>query len=46
MGRGQVHCIEVKSDNEEDDDFGHIQNIEEITTKIAEEGATGHDNMT
>jgi hypothetical protein len=26
MGRGQVHYIEVTSDNEEED-FGHIQNM-------------------
>jgi hypothetical protein len=34
MGHGQVHYIAVTSDNEEDEDFGHIQNIEAITTKI------------
>jgi hypothetical protein len=44
MGHGQVHYIEVTLDNEEDEDFGHIQNIEAITTKIVEEGATGHDS--
>jgi hypothetical protein len=39
-----VHYIEVKSDNEENEDFNHIQNIEANTTKIAEEEATGYDS--
>jgi hypothetical protein len=34
----------VTSDNEEDEDFGHIQNIEEDTPETAEEEATGHDS--
>jgi hypothetical protein len=37
MVRGKAHYIEVTSDNEEDEDFGHIQNIEADTTKTAEE---------
>jgi transposase InsO family protein len=44
MGCGQVHYIEVTSDNEEEDDFGHIQNMEADTTETAGEEATGHDS--
>jgi hypothetical protein len=43
MGSGKAHYIEVTSDNEEDEDFGHIQNIEADTTETAEEEGTGHD---
>jgi hypothetical protein len=32
MGCGQVHYIEVTSDNEEEDEIGQIQNMEEETT--------------
>jgi hypothetical protein len=46
MGYGQVHYIEVTSDNEEDEDFGHIQNMEADNTKTAEEEPTGHDSTT
>jgi hypothetical protein len=46
MGRGKAHYIEVTSDNEEDEDFGHIQNIEADNTKTTEEEATGHDSTT
>ena len=46
MGRGQVHYIEVTSDNEEDEDFGHIQNLEADTIETIEEEATGHDSAT
>jgi hypothetical protein len=46
MGRGKVHYIEVTSDNEEDEDFGHLQNIEEDTTETPEEEVTGHDMTT
>jgi hypothetical protein len=46
MGRGKAHYIEVASDNEEDEDFGHIQNIEADTTETAEEEAIGHDSAT
>ena len=28
MGKGKVHYIEVISNDEEDEDIGHIQNIE------------------
>jgi hypothetical protein len=44
MGRGQVHYIEVTSENEEEEDFGHIQNMEPDTTETAEEETTGHDS--
>jgi hypothetical protein len=37
MGRGQVHYIEVTSDNEEEEDYGQIQNIEAETTEALEE---------
>ena len=33
MGRGKAHYIEVTSDNEEDEDYGHLQNIEAGTPK-------------
>jgi hypothetical protein len=45
MGRGKAHYIEVTSDNEEDQDLSHLQNIEADTTETAEEG-TGHDMAT
>jgi hypothetical protein len=28
MGKGKAHYIEVISDDEEDEDFGHLQNME------------------
>jgi hypothetical protein len=28
MGRGQAHYIEVTSDDEEEDEYGQIQNME------------------
>jgi hypothetical protein len=37
MGRGYVHYIEVTSDDEEEDEYGQIQNIEPKTLKAAEE---------
>jgi hypothetical protein len=43
MGRGKAHYNEVTSDNE-DEDFGHIQNIEADTTETAEEEGTGHNS--
>jgi hypothetical protein len=46
MGRGQVHYIEVTSDNEEEEDFDHIQNMQAYTNETAEEEATGHDSAT
>ena len=46
MGRGQVHYIEVTSDNEEEEDFSHIQNMEADTIETADEEATGHDSTT
>jgi hypothetical protein len=45
MGRGQVHYVEVTSDNEEEDKIGQIQNMEAETTKVVEEQITGHDSM-
>jgi hypothetical protein len=37
MGRGQVHYIEVTSNNEEEEDCGQTQNIEAETTETSEE---------
>jgi hypothetical protein len=37
MGRGKAHYIEVTSNNEEDDGFGHLQNIEVNTIENIEE---------
>jgi hypothetical protein len=37
MGRGQVHYIEVTSDDEEEDEYGQIQNMEAETLEAAEE---------
>jgi hypothetical protein len=45
MGRGKAHYIEVTFVNEEDEDFGHIQNIED-TTETIEEEATSHGSAT
>jgi hypothetical protein len=46
MGHGKDHSIEVTSENEEDEDFGLIQNMEENTTETAEEEGTCHDSAT
>jgi hypothetical protein len=46
MGRGKAQYIEVTSDNGEDEDFDHLQNIEADTTKTAEEEGTGYDMTT
>jgi hypothetical protein len=37
MGRGQVHYIEVTLDDEEEDEYGQIQNMEAETLEVAEE---------
>ena len=37
MGRGQVHYIEFTSDNEEEEEYGQIQNIEAETAETREE---------
>jgi hypothetical protein len=42
MGRGKTHYIEVTSDNEEEEYFGHLQNIEADTTETTEEEGPGH----
>jgi hypothetical protein len=44
MGRGQVHYIEVNLDNEEEEDFNQIQNMEAGTSKTTEEDTTGQDS--
>jgi hypothetical protein len=46
MGHGRVHYIEMTSNNEEEEDFDHIQNMEADTTETAEEEATCHDSTT
>jgi hypothetical protein len=43
MDRGKAHYIEVNSDNEEDEYFGHLQNIEVDTNETTEEEGTSHD---
>jgi hypothetical protein len=45
MGRGQVHYIEVNLNNEEED-LGHIYNMEEDTIDITDEEAISHDSTT
>jgi hypothetical protein len=45
MGRGQVHYIEMTLDNEEDEDFSHIQNIEADTTETTKEEDEFHESM-
>jgi hypothetical protein len=37
MGRGHVHYIEVTSDDEEEDEYGQIQNMEAETLEAIEE---------
>jgi hypothetical protein len=37
MGRGQVHYIEVTSDDEEEDEYGQIQNMEAEMLEATEE---------
>jgi hypothetical protein len=45
MGRGQVHYIEVTSDNEEEEEIDQIQNMEAETIETEEEQITGQDSM-
>jgi hypothetical protein len=45
MGRGQVHYIEVTLDNEEEEDYDQLQNMEDETTETTEEEVTGLDSM-
>jgi hypothetical protein len=44
MGCGQVHYIEVTSNNEEEEDFGQIHNIEADTIETVEEETPGLDS--
>jgi hypothetical protein len=44
MGCGQVHYIEVTSGNEEEEDYGQLQNMEAETTETTEEEVTGQDS--
>jgi hypothetical protein len=46
MGRGQVHYIEVTSDNEEEEYHGQLQNMEAETTETTEEEVTGQGSTT
>jgi hypothetical protein len=41
MGRGQVHYIEVTSDNEEEEEISQIKNIEAETLETTEEEILG-----
>jgi hypothetical protein len=41
MGRGQVHYMDVTSDNEEEEEIGQIQNMEGKTIETKEEQITG-----
>ena len=41
MGNGQVHYIEVTSDNEEEEEIGQIENIEAETLETVEEEILG-----
>lgn len=45
MGRGQVHYIEVTSDNGEEEEISQIQNMEAETTEAVEKHIIGQDNM-
>jgi hypothetical protein len=40
MGRGQVHYIEVTSDDEEEDEYGQIQNMEAETLEDSRRGGS------
>jgi hypothetical protein len=42
MGRRKAHYIEVTSDNEEDEGFGHLQNIEANPTENTKEEDASH----
>jgi hypothetical protein len=44
MGHGQVHYIEVTSDNEEEEDYRQFQNMEAEAIGTAEEVVTEHDS--
>ena len=50
MGKGKAHYIEVISDDDEEDDFGHIQNIEANPSRVDpidnEEGEETGPNLT
>ena len=45
MGHGQVHYIEVTSNNEDEEEIIQIQNMEANTIVTKEEQITGHDSM-
>jgi hypothetical protein len=42
MGKGKAHYIEVISDDEEEEDFGHLQNIEANPTVNTKEEDVSH----
>ena len=44
MGRGQVHYIEVTSNNKEEEEINQIQNIEAETIETTEEEIIGQDS--
>jgi hypothetical protein len=46
MGKGKAHYIEVISNDEEVEDFVHLQNIEAVATGHAKEEDASHDLAT
>ena len=46
IGKGKAHCIEVILDDEEEEDFDHLQNIEAEAPGHAEEEDASHDLTT
>jgi hypothetical protein len=46
MGKGKAHYIEVISDDEEDEDFGHLQNKEEENPGQTKEEDASHGRTT
>jgi hypothetical protein len=46
MGKGKAHYIEVILDDEEDEDFGYLQNMEDENPGHAEEEDASHDLTT
>jgi hypothetical protein len=46
MGKGKSHYIEVISDDEGDEDFGHLQNMEAENPGQTEEEDASHDPTT
>jgi hypothetical protein len=45
MGKGKAHYIEVISDDEEEEDFGHIQNMEVNPPRTHQKNEEGEEVM-